>query len=42
MRIGDRFYRARAWIVRAWGQCSECGAWLDGWNGGVCDACANR
>ncbi|MEU0646027.1 hypothetical protein [Streptomyces umbrinus] len=22
------------------GQCSECGAWLDGWDGGVCGACA--
>jgi hypothetical protein len=21
------------------GQCSVCGGWFDGWNGGVCDAC---
>ncbi|QIJ61428.1 hypothetical protein [Streptomyces sp. JB150] len=21
------------------GQCSQCGAWLDDWDGGVCDAC---
>lgn len=22
------------------GQCSVCGAWLEGWNGGVCGACS--
>ncbi|MDV9189779.1 hypothetical protein R6L23_16410 [Streptomyces sp. SR27] len=21
------------------GQCSRCGGWFEGWNGGVCDAC---
>jgi len=21
------------------GQCAYCGAWLDDWDGGICDAC---
>ncbi len=27
-------------VLAAAGQCGICGAWLDDWNGGTCDACS--
>ncbi|MDQ1022473.1 hypothetical protein QF035_000055 [Streptomyces umbrinus] len=46
-RIGGRLMRRLRTVLRRLtytafgsGQCSECGAWLDGWDGGVCGACA--
>ena len=36
-----RLARLRALIAHA-GQCAQCGAWFENWDGGICSACQSN